>query len=55
MLQSLGTKVPQLTEERLTEMTKLASTAGEDSKVAARNIQRDVLELTTTNSVFLPE
>ncbi len=32
---------PQLTEERRRELTKQVSTAGEDAKVAVRNIRRD--------------
>jgi ribosome recycling factor len=44
MLQTIRINVPQLTEERRNEMTKLASAAGEDAKVAVRNIRRDVLK-----------
>lgn len=36
--------VPPLTEERRKEMTKLASAAGEEAKVAIRNVRRDVLK-----------
>eukprot|EP01025_Chloroclados_australasicus_P044046 TRINITY_DN4746_c0_g1_i1.p1 TRINITY_DN4746_c0_g1~~TRINITY_DN4746_c0_g1_i1.p1 ORF type:complete len:241 (-),score=25.25 TRINITY_DN4746_c0_g1_i1:268-990(-) len=36
--------VPPLTEERRKEMAKLASGAGEDGKVAIRNVRRDVMK-----------
>ena len=38
--------VPPLTEERRKEMAKLASAAGEEAKVAIRNVRRDVLKRT---------
>ena len=37
-------QVPQLTEERRKEMTKVASKMGEEGKVAIRNVRRDMLK-----------
>ena len=34
--------IPQLTEERRKELTKVVKTYGEDAKVAVRNLRRDV-------------
>jgi len=34
-------KVPPLTEERRTELTKVVSREGEDAKIAIRNIRHD--------------
>jgi ribosome recycling factor len=34
--------IPQVTEERRKELTKLVKKMGEDSKVAVRNIRREV-------------
>ncbi len=36
--------IPQLTEERRVSLVKLAKKAGEDSKIAVRNIRRDANE-----------
>ena len=36
--------VPQLTADRRTEMTKVASKMGEEGKVAIRNVRRDMLK-----------
>jgi ribosome recycling factor len=36
--------IPKLSEERRKEMVKLAKKYGEDKKVAARNVRRDVLD-----------
>lgn len=36
--------IPKLSEERRREMVKLAKKYGEDKKVAARNVRRDVLD-----------
>lgn len=45
--------IPQLTEERRLEMSKLASKMGEEGKVAIRNIRRDTLK--TLGKLDLPE
>lgn len=36
--------IPKLSEERRREMVKLAKKYGEDKKVAARNVRRDILD-----------
>lgn len=36
--------IPQLTEERRHDLTKLVKKLGEDSKIAVRNVRRDTIE-----------
>lgn len=43
--QSIRITLPSLTEERRAEYAKLAAKYGENSKVALRNLRRDILEL----------
>lgn len=42
--QVLRVTVPQLTEERRREMTKIAKGKGEDAKIAIRNVRRKGME-----------
>lgn len=42
--QTIRIMIPKLSEERRKEMVKLAKKYGEDKKVAARNVRRDVLD-----------
>ena len=42
--QVLRVTVPQLTEERRREMTKVAKSKGEDGKIAVRNVRRKAME-----------
>lgn len=36
--------LPMLTEERRVELTKMAKSVGENSKISVRNIRRDVID-----------
>jgi ribosome recycling factor len=44
MVDSVMIKIPQVTEERRKEMTKIVKNISEDSKVAVRNIRWDIMK-----------